>query len=184
MAKRFFVRAALCLGAAAVLAGCGGVSAQEYSALQEERDQLLAQNAQLEQDYEALREEYDALLAEEEPREMVISGTFTATVRSLMPNYVLDDFSPLTAVVTQFQDSPFTLNLREEVASQLQPGDSYVFTVEEKRVEMLLDADGRILLPTPETAIPLYNLQIISAVRAEKEDLGMVCSHLTAVPVD
>ena len=112
MAKRFFVRAALCLGAAAVLAGCGGVSAQEYSALQEERDQLLAQNAQLEQDYEALREEYDALLAEEEPREMVISGTFTATVRSLMPNYVLDDFSPLTAVVTQFQDSPFTLNLR------------------------------------------------------------------------
>ena len=38
-----------------------------------------------------------------------IGGSFTATVRDVIPDYCLDDTTPLVAVVTEFQSQPFTV---------------------------------------------------------------------------
>ena len=58
-----------------------------------------------------------------------ISGEFTATVRSLHPDYILDAVTPSFSAVTPFQSNLFMLNVGQEIAAQLEIGQTYVFTV-------------------------------------------------------
>lgn len=58
-----------------------------------------------------------------------VSGSFTATVRDVIPDYVLDTWTPIVAVVTEYQSSPFLLRVGEEIGRQLQVGETYVFTM-------------------------------------------------------
>lgn len=61
-----------------------------------------------------------------------IGGSFTATVRDVIPDYCLDDTTPLVAVVTEFQSQPFTVYVGEELGKKLleeQNGQPLVFTV-------------------------------------------------------
>ena len=48
-----------------------------------------------------------------------IGGSFTATVRDVIPDYCLDDTTPLVAVVTEFQSQPFTVYVGEELGKKL-----------------------------------------------------------------
>ena len=48
-----------------------------------------------------------------------IGGSFTATVRDVLPDYCLDDTTPLVAVVTAFQSPPFTVYVGEELGKKL-----------------------------------------------------------------
>lgn len=59
-----------------------------------------------------------------------ISGSFTVIVRDVIPDYTLDDTTPTVAVVTQFQGSPFTLYVGEEIGRQLEKDEAYVFTIQ------------------------------------------------------
>lgn len=66
--------------------------------------------------------------------EVKVSGSFTASVRALIPDYVADSATPRAAVVTLFQDGPFVLKLNEEICSQLEEGESYTFIVPEQSI--------------------------------------------------
>lgn len=112
------------------------------------------------------------------PQRATISGSFTATVRAITPNYVLDDTTPSTAVVTCYQQTPFTVSLGEALASQVQVGETYVFEIESKRVNLMNDPTDTAQTISPEKAIPLYNLQISTVRPAKEDELGLNSSEL------
>lgn len=61
--------------------------------------------------------------------ETTISGSFTVCVRDVIPDYSLDGVTPNVAIVTEFQSYPFTIFVGEEIGSQLEIGEIYVFTI-------------------------------------------------------
>ena len=65
---------------------------------------------------------------ENEPK-TTVSGSFTVTVRNVIPDYCMDDSTPNVAVVTEFQSYPFTLFVGEEIGKELVVGETYVFTI-------------------------------------------------------
>lgn len=107
-----------------------------------------------------------------------IVGEFTATVRDLVPNYVLDDITPLCAVITDFQDSPFTIDLNEELVAQIEPGKTYVFEIKEQLIEPIYKSNGDFVELTPEVAVAIYNIQV-NAVRVPSEsEMGLESNRL------
>jgi len=125
-------------------------------------------------EYEHLKADYLNLAYENIVVNTTISGNFTVTVRELMPNYVLDDKTPMSAVVTSFQSAPFVLNLNEEIISQLEEGKIYTFEIEEKDVEVTKNQLEEAVFP--DVAIPLFNLKIKSVTPAE--ETGLDCNNL------
>lgn len=63
-----------------------------------------------------------------------ISGSFTAQVRGVIPDYVVDE-KPRIAIVTEFQGFPFLLHVGPEIGKQLVEGEIYVFTIEPVSVD-------------------------------------------------
>ena len=86
-----------------------------------------------------------------------ISGSFTATVRDVIPDYCLDDTTPLVAVVTEFQSRPFTVYVGEELGKKL------------LEVQKLSTA----------SLLREFNLQITDCRPAEDGELGLESLHLT-----
>ena len=82
-------------------------------------------------------------VAEKEPEaasdKTKVSGSFTVTVREVLPDYVLDDFTPNMAVVTEFQSSPFMMYVGEEIGRRLEAGTTYVFTIESTTLNFSMD---------------------------------------------
>ena len=161
---------------AVFLSACGSISTHDYNAVLAERDELLIQKENLEKEYTAVCEERDTLLANaRESTKLVtatISGHFTAHVRSTLPDYCFDDTTPMMAVVTCFQSPPFTLFLGDELTSQIEVGEAYVFEIEEENIELTQQQYDRYP-PSPEVAVPLYGLRISSIRPAEEDDLGL-----------
>lgn len=60
---------------------------------------------------------------------VTFSGSFTATVGTLIPDYCALPGTPV-AVLHFFQDGPFLLNFHEDMTGKLEPGETYVFTFE------------------------------------------------------
>lgn len=58
-----------------------------------------------------------------------VSGSFTVSVRDVIPDYCMDNITPNVAVVTEFQGYPFTIFVGEEIGKQLEIGKIYVFTI-------------------------------------------------------
>lgn len=120
----------------------------------------------------------DALTAaEKETAESVtISGSFTATVRDVIPDYCYDNTTLSVAVVTCYQDGPFALFVGEELAATLKVGEIYVFEIQEKTVQGITEA---LYDHDPKAAVPHFNLRISSVRLAEEGDYGVISSHLT-----
>lgn len=113
-----------------------------------------------------------------------LTGSFAATVREVIPDYCLDDVTPTVAVVTCFQDAPFTLYVGEEKASQLTVGEQYVFEIEETDIgEMPLDMPERYPA-SPETVIPMFHVKIAEIRPAKEEEWGIDAIHLAYVESD
>ena len=146
------------------LAGCCGVSREEYDRVCAERDAL-----------QARLEEADG--AEALP--VTVSGTFAARVRDLIPDYVLDSETPRVAVVTLFQSPPFTI-WTGELTKHLEAGETYVFEVEMSRYDIITRQEyesGTLL--NPEAAFSMYPSLYISNFRpAEESDWGLDSVHL------
>ena len=164
----------LLLAIVASLASCGNASESANNsplppdeALQSDYNSLLAEKEALQSEYDAIRAERDTLLSINEKIPATISGSFTATVQFLIPDYVLDDITPSVAVVTSFQSHPFTVYLGKDLASQVKVGESYKFEIEEKNVS-LTQEQFQTASTAPEVVIPLYNLQVISAVEVKE----------------
>ena len=151
---------------ALLLTGCGGVSKEEYDAVVRERD--------------ALREELQKQ-QEKSPGTVTVkvTGEFTATVRSLIPDYETDDETPYMAVVTLFQSTPFTI-YTGELTKHLEAGETYVFEVEMSRYDIITRQEyesGTLL--NPEVAFSMYPSLYISNFRpAEESDWGLDSVHL------
>ena len=151
---------------ALLLSGCGGVSKEEYDAMVQERD--------------ALREELQKQ-QEKSPGTVTVkvTGEFTATVRSLIPDYVTDDKTPYMAVATLFQSTPFTI-YTGALTKHLEEGETYVFEVEMSRYDIITRQEyesGTLL--NPEVAFSMYPSLYISNFRpAEESDCGLDSVHL------
>jgi len=152
---------------ALLLSGCGGVSKEEYDAVVRERD--------------ALREELQKQ-QEKSPGTVTVkvTGEFTATVRSLIPDYETDDETPYMAVATLFQSTPFTI-YTGELTKHLEEGETYVFEVEMSRYDIITrqEYESGTLLINPEVAFSMYPFLYISNFRpAEESDCGLDSVHL------
>ena len=145
-----------------LLPGCGGVSKEDYAAVVQERD--------------ALREELERGKAPDTVL-VTMKGDFTATVRAMIPDYVLDDKSPRMAVVTLFQSSPFVLYVGD-LGEQLEVGETYVFEIKpEEHLEIPMEeyVSG---YPDPEIDIIRYNIQVSGFREAREEEYGLESNHL------
>lgn len=155
------------------LAGCGNVSEGANNSpllpnedLQSDYNFLLAEKEALLAEYDALKNERDELLSKSEKHPVTISGSFTAMVQLLMPDYVMDDTTPAIAIVTGFQSPPFVLYLGKDLISQVEVGKCYKFEILDKEV-MLTQEQFETVSMSPEVVIPLYNLKIASIVEVE-----------------
>ncbi len=156
---------------ALLLTGCGGVSKEDYDAVVQERDALLAEA------------ELQELQAQEAAPSTVsvkvkLKGDFTATVWALIPDYVTDYETPRMAVVSLFQSTPFTI-YTGEFTEQLEVGETYVFEVEMRSFEEISREEyesGSLL--DPEVALSVYHLRVSGFRPAEEKDCGLDSVHL------
>ena len=163
--KKFSFIAALLIFAL-LLTACG------YSTptITEERDALRAEN-------EVLRTELDALRGTQTPQERTMTGYFVATVRGVIPDYVLDDKTPSVAVVTLFQDIPFAVRLGPDIAARVRVGETYCFFIEDRTVDLTGYPDPDVLLD-PATALRLAGIRVAEVQPAEEGDGGLDCCQL------
>lgn len=145
---------------------CGGISEEEYQQVLMERDTLRLELQELQNSVET--EKQDTV-------QVVISGTFAATVRNLIPDYVSDERLNM-GVVTLFQCPPF-LMYTGEFTDQLEIGKNYIFEIEPKTVEVTAE-EYEINFPDPEIVMQKYHL-ILAGVRESLEsERGLDSVHL------
>jgi len=97
-----------------------------------------------------------------------VSGSFTATLQELMPDYVLDDFSNRLAVVELFQGPAFTLQIGDLGSMDLETGQAYVFTVEPKTFEF----SGSSIIRRDNTIAQFMNITDIRHVNEGETGLA------------
>lgn len=104
---------------------------------------------------------------------VTVYGSFTATVRSLIPDYVFDSHTNRAAVITLFQDSPCVIPLDENICSKLEVGEIYTFELSESTMELpvyLLDNNHYI-----------YSESILDRIRIQdvrtpaEDEYGLEC---------
>lgn len=151
------------------LSGCSdSVSKEQYDEVCAERDALLSE----------LQTVRDSIQTETSDKMLVrISGDFTATVRHLIPDYVLDGTTPQMAVVTLFQDCPFTLHVGD-LAEQLEEGETYVFEIAPKEGVEITAEQYEHGVPFADVAISQYGLRVSGFRVAEESDYGLDADHL------
>lgn len=109
----------------------------------------------------------------------VIHGSFTAMVWEVIPDYVLDDTTPQVAVVTLFQETPFTVHVGEEWGKALEPGQIYTFEVAKTNVEGIKISDMEQHYPEPAIAVSQYQLKFDNIRPATEEEWGEECNRLS-----
>ena len=100
-----------------------------------------------------------------EKRFAQFSGSFTATVEQLLPDYYALPGKTI-AVVHFFQDRPFLLRFQEDLTGKLVEGKSYVFEFETFEAE-LSDTEE-----TPDITDYMYSIKVTSYRIAEDAETG------------
>lgn len=113
-------------------------------------------------------------VAEDETVLVQISGTFTAMVRGMIPDYVISSDTPSVAIVTLFQDTPFLLFFNDpaKAAAELEVGTYYVFQISEKQVEMTR-AEYEEEAGFADEMIARYGLTISDFRMAGEDEIGI-----------
>ena len=93
------------------------------------------------------------------------SGSFTATVKQLLPDYYAFPGKTI-AVVHFFQDRPFLLHFQNDLTDELIEGTSYVFEFETFEVELPEDEEN------PDISDYMYSINVTSYRVAEDDELG------------
>lgn len=110
-------------------------------------------------------------------RSITAEGSFTATVRALMPDYVSEPDTVQAAVLQLFQDDPVFIRLGRDICSGLTVGQTYTFVVDaqEMYVSRTMLLPDRIL---DSRALRIWT-PVISEVRAPLEnEAGLDCWRL------
>ena len=117
---------------------------------------------------------------EHETVKVRISGSFSGYVNEVIPSYIGNDDTLCTAVISFYQRVPYALYLGD-LSQQVEVGQTYVFEVEPKEVEMYRANYEDERFKNPDVAIQLYVLDIASFRLPENEDeeLGVISDYLT-----
>ena len=94
------------------------------------------------------------------------SGSFTASVEQLLPDYCALPGKTI-AVVHFFQTAPFLLRFQEDMTGKLVEGTVYVF--EFKTFEVEIPADEK----NPEISDYMYSIDVTNYRVAEDSELGL-----------
>ena len=103
--------------------------------------------------------------AGKEKRFARFSGSFTATVEQLLPDYCALP-GKTVAVVHFFQDMPFLLRFQEDLTGKLIEKTPYVFSFEPFEVELSDDEKD------PDIADHMYSIHVTDYRAAEENELG------------
>jgi hypothetical protein len=106
-----------------------------------------------------------------------VSGAFTVTVRQILPDYLLDDSTPSVAVVTPFQSNLFALDVSYEIASQLEVGKTYVFSVKPVFTDYSVDMLQGLGTAALFELIPA--LEVADFRLADENEIGLNSHQLT-----
>lgn len=177
------------------LSGCNNISKSEYDSLNRKyntvvsnRDELLEEIHELEDENRKLEAEIEQLEQLNEASDsngmvkVVLSGGFSATVRSLIPNYAIHPERPLCAVVDLYSSDPFVVYLGDELISQVEEGKTYVFEIERTVVDMSQHEYKQNA--GVEALIPLYNLRITSVRLVNDDEIGISGAVITMTLAD
>lgn len=104
--------------------------------------------------------------AENEKHFAQFSGSFTATVEQLLPDYNALPGKTI-AVVHFYQEKPFLLYFQQDLTGELVEGTTYVFAFETFEVELPEDEDD------PEISDYLDSIHVTSYRVAEENELGL-----------
>jgi len=116
--------------------------------------------------YEAGYNDGKQQMAGNEKRFARFSGSFTATVEQLLPDYYALPGKTI-AVVHFFQDRPFLLHFHKDLTGELMEGMSYVFEFETFEVELPDDKEN------PDISDYMYSINVTSYRAAEDTELGL-----------
>ena len=94
------------------------------------------------------------------------SGSFTATVEQLLPDYCALPGKTI-AVVHFFQDTPFLLRFQEDLTGKLVEGTSYVFEFKTFEVELPADEEN------PDISDYMYSIDVTNYRVAEENEIGL-----------
>ena len=125
--------------------------------------------------------EVDAIKEEDTSRTR-IRGEFTVGVRDVIPDYCYDDVTPCVALVTEFQSYPFTIYVGDEIGSQLQKGNQYVFSIEPIEVNYSVEELQKMNLSS--LVWEIGELKIIGFRLAKEEELGLSSLQLSFTEVE
>ena len=115
-------------------------------------------------------------VVQEEKQTTTVSGSFTGTIRDVIPDYCLDDVTPSVAIVTQFQSTPFTLQVGAQIGSQLEIGKTYTFTIK----PMVVDSPKESVQALPLAAmVSLSGFEIAEFRLADESEFGLAGAQLT-----
>ena len=154
-------RATIVLGLVLILTlvGCGN-NAQSSDAHNAEYEEGYAAG------YEAGYNDGKQQMTESQKHFAQFSGSFTATVEQLLPDYYALP-GKTVAVVHFFQDRPFLLHFQKDLTGELIEGTAYVFEFETFEVELPDDEEN------PDISDYMYSKNFTSYRVAEDDELGL-----------
>ncbi|MSD55453.1 hypothetical protein GKD74_15605 [Faecalibacterium prausnitzii] len=141
------------------LVGCGN-NAQSSDAHNAEYEEGYAAG------YEAGYNDGKQQMTESQKHFAQFSGSFTATVEQLLPDYYALP-GKTVAVVHFFQDRPFLLHFQKDLTGELIEGTAYVFEFETFEVELPDDEEN------PDISDYMYSINVTSYRVAEDDELGL-----------
>ena len=154
-------RATIVLGLVLILTlvGCGNnaQSSDEHNAEYEEGYAA---------GYEAGYNDGKQQMTESQKHFAQFSGSFTATVEQLLPDYYALP-GKTVAVVHFFQDRPFLLHFQKDLTGELIEGTAYVFEFETFEVELPDDEEN------PNISDYMYSINVTNYRVAEDDELGL-----------
>lgn len=118
---------------------------------------------------------------EEEPRtiEGQIEGSFTVTVRELIPDFCFDDTTLSCAVVTYFQDRPFIIYIGNHASEILEAGKTYTFTIKPKVIGTVEEALVGKEMTYLEAEINYGRMEFEDIREAAEDELGLGSGYIT-----
>lgn len=149
----------LCLALVFTLIGCGN-NAQSSDAHNAEYEEGYAAG------YEAGYNDGKQQMTESQKHFAQFSGSFTATVEQLLPDYYALP-GKTVAVVHFFQDRPFLLHFQKDLTGELIERTAYVFEFETFEVELPDDEEN------PNISDYMYSINVTSYRVAEDDELGL-----------
>ena len=154
-------RATIVLGLVLILTlvGCGN-NAQSSDAHNAEYEEGYAAG------YEAGYNDGKQQMTESQKHFAQFSGSFTATVEQLLPDYYALP-GKTVAVVHFFRDRPFLLHFQKDLTGELIEGTAYVFEFETFEVELPDDEEN------PNISDYMYSINVTSYRVAEDDELGL-----------